>query len=178
MVESSQTLLQHFKAKKSEKNSVALQEARRLVNLYRSLACFGDDFLAEYNKMLLDTKPSVKRLLGTFTGGDEVEDYLEFLQENAHLTKAEVEQNTSQGNFQTKGYLPTPDEDVKSETSNGMVTISKEEWEKMKAQKEALTKQLQSLSNMAKTVQTTVGQSDFDSYSEIIEDSSGGKNNE
>ena len=128
--------------------------------------------------MLLDTKPNVKRLLGTFMGGDEVEDYLDFLQENAHLTKAEVEQNTSQGNFQTKGYLPVPDEDVKSEMSNGMVTISKEEWEKMKAQKEALAKQLQSLSNAAKTIRTTVGQSNFDNYSEIIEDSSGGKNNE
>ena len=90
MLESSQVLLQHFKARKSEKDRQATQEARRLVNLYRSLSCFGDGFVGQYNQMLLSVKPNVKRLLRNFMGGEEVEDYLEFLQENAHLSKDKV----------------------------------------------------------------------------------------
>ncbi len=166
-----QSILQHFKAKKSEKNSFAQQEARRLVNLYRSLSCFGDDFLNEYNQMLLDVKPNVRRLLGTFVGGEEVEDYLEFLHENAHLTKEEVKQNT-ENITQTKGYLPTPDMDVALTQTGDTITISREEWQKMKERAEFLEKKLRTLTDASKTLKTAV--SDFENYSEIIEE---GQNN-
>ncbi len=167
-----QSLLQHFKAKKSEKNSFAQQEARRLVNLYRSLSCFGDDFLNEYNQMLLNIKPNVRRLLGTFVGGDEVEDYLEFLHENAHLSDDEVNQNIEQVS-QKKGYLPTPDMDPNSTQGSDKIMVSKEEWQKMKERAEFLEKKLRTLTDVSKTLKTAV--SDFENYSEIIEE---GQNNE
>ena len=175
MQEAGQNLLQRFKAKKTEKDSVALQEARRLVNLYRSLSCFGDGFLNEYNKLLLNTKPGVRRLLSTFMGGNEVEEYLEFLLDNAHLSGSEEEQKADFDVSQSKkGYLPTPDADLQQqETSDGMIKISKEEWEKMKSQYENLMKQLKLLSGTAKTVGTSAERSDFENYSEIIEDTSG-----
>ena len=80
MAENTEILLERFKAKKAEKDSASLQEARRFVNLYRSLSCFGNDFVDKYNEMLLMIKPNVRRLLSTFMGGKEVEDYLEFLE--------------------------------------------------------------------------------------------------
>lgn len=178
MTESSQTLLQQFKLKKSEKDSVALQEARRLVNLYRSLSCLGDDFLNEYNQMLLEVKPSVKRLLTTFMGGSEVEDYVEFLQENAHLSKTEGEQQNISGVSQAKGYLPSPEADIAMRGQGEMMTVSKEEWEKMKLQNETLLKKLKGLSNIAKTIQSSASDFSTDDYSEIIEDISGDQNNE
>ena len=178
MTESSQTLLEHFKAKKAEKDSVALQEARLLVNLYRSLSCFGNDFLEKYNQMLLNAKPGVRRLFSMFMGGDEVEEYLEFLLQNVHLTKEEVEKNTTQGIAQTKGYLPTPEADIPSEGQPGMITISKEEWDKLNAQKETLAKRLQVISDAAKKTESSALGADFGHYSEILEETSGGEKNE
>ena len=52
MAEDTKILLKNFKEKKAEKDSTSLQEARRLVNLYRSLSCFGDDFVEKHNEML------------------------------------------------------------------------------------------------------------------------------
>ena len=184
MTEASQLLLQHFKEKKAEKDSVSLQEARRLVNLYRSLSCFGDDFVSQYNQMLLEIKPSVKRLLNTFMGGKEVEDYLEFLEQNAHLSKTEAEQSDMVNVSQTKGYLPSPDSDLDVKKENGMITVSEAEWQKMKNQNDDLLQQKQALLNtLTKLGQKPGGESkpvtsSFDNYSEIIEDTSGGKPNE
>ena len=183
MTEASQLLLQHFKEKKAEKDSTAVQEARRLVNLYRSLPCFGESFLPRYNQMLLEVKPGVKRLLNTFMGGKEVEDYLEFLEQNAHLTKAETEQTDVINVSQTKGYLPTPDADLGDKKADGMITISEAEWQEMKAQKEALIQQKQALLNTLgklgqKPTSAPQKKSSFENYSEIIEDTSGGKSDE
>ena len=168
MSESSQVLLQHFKARKSEKDRQAIQEARRVVNLYRSLSCFGEDFIPIYNQMLLAVKPNVKRLLRNFMGGEEVEDYLEFLQENAHLSKAEVEQKNADNPVQMKkGYLPDPEFDLDG-TAVKMVKVPQTEWEKM--QTSAVSKSSLSFKNM-RTPST-------EKYSEIIEEGSGEKEHE
>ncbi len=174
MTEASQLLLQHFKEKKAEKDSVSVQEARRLVNLYRSLSCFGNDFLPQYNQMLLAVKPNVKRLLSTFMGGKEVEDYLEFLEQNAHLTNTEVEQTDVVNLSQMKGYLPLPDDDLKGgREDDSMMLVSKVEWQEMKSQKEALLNTLNELcQNSAPNSQSN---SSNENYSEIVEDTSGGK---
>jgi len=183
MTEASQVLLQHFKEKKAEKDSTSVQEARRLVNLYRSLSCLGEAFVPQYNQMLLQVKPGVKRLLNTFMGGKEVEDYLEFLEQNAHLTRAEAEQNDRADTLQTKGYLPSPEADVELKKENGTVTISEAEWQEMKKQNAALMQQKQALLNTLnqfgqKSVPESSAASSFENYSEIIEDTSGGKTNE
>ncbi|MGN0919964.1 MAG: hypothetical protein ACI4OR_04340 [Alphaproteobacteria bacterium] len=184
MTEASQLLLQHFKEKKAEKDSTSLQEARRLVNLYRSLPFLGEDFISRYNQMLLQVKPGVKRLLGTFMGGKEVEDYLEFLEENAHLSKTESEQQDTVNVSQTKGYLPTPDNDLEIKKVNGMITISEAEWQEMKIQKEALVQQIKTLLHTFESLGQTAPpkapekKTAFENYSEIIEDVSGGKSNE
>ena len=190
MVEATQSLLQRFKAKKAEKDSNALQEARRLVNLYRSLACFGDDFVGQYNQMLLAVKPGVRRLLATFMGGKEVEEYLEFLEQTAHLPvsdKGAEEMSVPQN----KGYLPTPDEDMTVPKKDNSAPVPDTQWQEMQAQKEILVKQTQELLNALKKLEekpapvsqiqgtrTFEKPSSFDRYSEIIEDTAGGKNNE
>ena len=191
MVEVTQSLLERFKAKKAEKDSNALQEARRLVNLYRALPCFGPDFVDKYNQMLLASKPGVRRLLGTFMGGKEVEEYLEFLDQNAHLSTSEKDEGEEETVVtQNKGYLPTPDEDLGT-SKTGNISVSETQWREMQAEKEALAKQTQDLLNALKKLEGkqmsspqgqevgTFGKpSSFDHYSEIVEDVPGGKNDE
>ena len=135
MPESTESLLQRFKAKKAEKDSTSLQEARRLVNLYRSLSCFGDDFVGKYNEMLLMIKPNVRRLLGTFMGGKEVEDYLEFLEQNAHLSVSEKGQTDTDAAVvpqNNKGYLPDPDLDIGAKkTTEDVISVRTSEWKEL-----------------------------------------------
>ena len=191
MSEATQLLLQRFKAKKTEKDSTSLQEARRLVNVYRSLSCFGDAFIDKYNDMLLHVEPNVRRLFGTFMGGKEVEDYLEFLEENAHLSVSEKGQNKTVGVSQTKGYLPNPDsDDTATLKKDGTIAITEQEWKEMKAQNAALAKKTQDLLNIVTKLeekngsQVSVGRasmtksSPFERYSEILEDTTGGKSDE
>ena len=188
MTENTEILLQRFKAKKAEKDSTSLQEARRLVNLYRSLSCFGNDFVGKYNEMLLAIKPNVRRLLSTFMGGKEVEEYLEFLEQNAHLAVSETTQE-GRGEVvpQNKGYLPMPDLDVGvNKTGEKMISVREEDWNKLCAQKEHLVKQTQDLLNVLKRfegssfasvqgIATPSEKSAFETYSEIIEESPGEK---
>ena len=189
MSETTQILLERFKARKTEKDSTSLQEARRLVNVYRSLSCFGSDFIDKYNQMLMDVKPNVRRLFSTFMGGKEVEDYLEFLEENAHLSvSANGEKEGLTVVPQNKGYLPDPDSDVDVSKKTETFSVSEAEWREMKAQNEALAKQTKDLLNIVKELgknekrsRGTEGysaaprSSSFENYSEIIEDTTGGK---
>ena len=165
MSESSKNLLKTFKAKQSEKDSSQLQEARRLVNLYRSISCFGDDFVEQYNRMLLDVKPNVRRLLRNFMGGEEVEAYLQFLEQTIHLSREGSEQKNVM-DTQIKGYLPDPSADKALFPSNGNVTVSRSEWEKMKEQTQTLLKRLVKLEHLLETKKAS-----YDNYSEIIEES-------
>ena len=148
MVESKNILLENFKNRKSVKEGVAYQEALRLVNLYRSLSCFGNEFVEKYNQMLLSTSPAVRRLLNTFMGGEEVEDYLEYLEQNSHLSDQEVEQMTKEEVSNNKGYLPEPEKDIvygEKSSSQESSVVSQKEWEEMKKQKQFLMEQVQFL---------------------------------
>lgn len=185
MSEASKNLLIRFREKQSEKDSSSLLDARRLVNLYRSLPCFGDGFLDQYNQMLLSVKPNVRRLLRNFMGGEEVEDYLQFLEQNVHLSDTQEEQKTTNEALQKTGYLPDPDEDTTNAPSDGMIKISESEWKQVNAQRESLLEQTQNLlkalgklehdssvsKKMAPSFKNNPSTSSFENYSEIIEES-------
>ena len=166
MENSKNVLLDSFRKKQATKETALSQEALRLVNLYRSLDYFAPEFVDKYNKMLLGASPAVRRLLGTFMGGEEVEDYFEFLQQNAHLSDIEVEQKTDI-DIKNKGYLPGPEADIVSPLNNSQ--ISKDELDKLKSEQKLLKEQIQNLLNQ-------LGKANLknsftsNSYSEIVED--------
>ena len=186
MAETKNLLLEKFKNKQSEKDTVIFQQAMQLVNQYRSLSSFGNEFVDQYNQTLLNAPPAVKRLLNTFMGGEEVEDYLEFLQQNFHLQEDGGDQRENV-EIKNKGYLPDPDNDIS--VSNSATSFPQTEWEQMKAdnivlkeQVQLLLKELGSLKKMPVTDSfdkklPSVSPTRFsqtkrvgDSYSEIIED--------
>ena len=144
MAETKNLLLEKFKNRQSEKDTVIFQQAMQLVNQYRSLSSFGNEFVDQYNQALLNASPAVKRLLSTFMGGEEVADYLEFLQQNFHLQGDELEQ---QENADTKnsGYLPEPDADMPLQNNNASSPVSQMEWEQMKNDNIILKEQVQLL---------------------------------
>ena len=162
------SILQIFKDQRTAKNNLDVQEARRLVNLYRSLSCFGPTFIEQYNQMLLASKPGVRRLFGTFTGGMEVADYLEFLQQNVTPSSKESQQNST-ASTSKKGYLPEPSEDLVSGRSEKVNTDR--ELERLDEQQKILMEQMQRLLervSTGETAKTAIPSSD--NYSEIVEE--------
>ena len=165
------SILQIFKDQRTAKNNLDAQEARRLVNLYRSLSCFGSTFIDQYNQMLLDSKPGVRRLFSTFMGGNEVADYLEFLQQSSTHSSEETPQNSATA-VSPKGYLPDPVDDL---SSNGPSKGNTErELERLEEQQKILMDQMQKLiqkmsngSNGAGKMATSLN---TESYSEIVEE--------
>ena len=187
MAENKNVLLESFKNRQSEKNTFASREALRLVNLYRSLSYFNPEFVEKYNQMLLSSSPAVRRLLHTFMGGEEVKDYLDFLQQNAHLSDTASEQNQ---NFETQtiGYLPQPGSDIGLTKNNEEnFYVSQSEWEKLKQEQKVLQERLQTLlKEIEETKQKGIGfnqksayaSSVNKNYSEIIEEASEDKPHE
>jgi len=102
-----QAFLQH----KNNKTNVAMQGAQKLINLYRVLDDFGEEFVEEYNTMLLDASDEVKMALKGLMGGAEVRQYLDYLIERSHQRKnTEGENVATQGG--ALGYLPSPSEEM------------------------------------------------------------------
>ena len=185
MAETKNLLLEKFKNRQSEKDTVVFQKAMQLVNQYRSLSCFGSEFADKYNQDLLNSTPAVKRLLSTFMGGEEVEEYLEFLQQNFHLDGDELNQQKD-GEIKNKGYLPEPEADVPFKDNNNTSTpISQMEWEQMKSDNVILKEQVQlllkELGNLKQvssphlsdnsSVRLSQTKNVGENYSEIIEES-------
>lgn len=104
------TVLEAFlKQREKHQNEAGLQ-AQKLVNLYRHLALFGDDYLETYNKMLLETPADIQLALSDVMGGGVVRQYLEFLkskQQKSDVTSEEVEKNLYE---LEESYLPSVDE--------------------------------------------------------------------
>ena len=193
MVENKNLLLEKFKNRQSEKDTIIFQEAQRLVNQYRSLSCFDAEFVEQYNQVLLNSSPAVRRLLSTFMGGEEVEDYLEFLQQNFHLQKDELNQKKNE-ETKNKGYLPEPENDIR--TPNGSLSVSRSEWEQMRSDYVTLKQQMQLLlkkvgnpnqtgvetgnffDNKISSVDTSQTRTVKENYSEIIEESQEDKTHE
>ena len=161
------TLLQAFKERKRTKDNLDVQEAKRLVNLYRSLHCFGPEFVEKYNQLLLNSTPGVRRLFGTFMGGQEVRDYFEFLQKNAHDSGQKLSGEAFDSGSQIKGYLPEPTE----ENSNVTSGMPSSEWQQIKERQELLSKQIQQIMQILGQTPKGKGSAMSDDYSEIIEES-------
>ena len=71
-----------FIKKKEEQSDKVLIEAQRLVNLYRNINAFPEEFHAELDQTLLHTSSEVQSTLTRIVGGEEVRRYLDFLKEN------------------------------------------------------------------------------------------------
>ena len=180
MAETKNVLLEKFKNRQSEKDTLASREALRLVNLYRSLSYFSPEFVDKYNQMLLSTSSDVRRLLHTFLGGEEVEDYFEFLQHHDHLSETET---TNETNFddQKKGYLPQPDSDIQMNSAPAeKFSSSQGKLEQLEKEQKLLQEQLQMILKELKKTATGFPQNRpsvapkstvmNESYSEILEE--------
>lgn len=173
MVDSANTLLQEFQKQKVSQESEILQIAQRFVNQFRSLRFFPESFIQEYNTQLLACSADIRRLFTSLMGGNEVRNYLEFLekQQPHHTDNSE---NSDQPKVTVDGYLPSPDLDLKSSTGTSDATsISKEELQQIREQQKILMEQTQQLlKRMNQQGTSSAGSSVVGRYSEIIEEDS------
>ncbi len=102
--------LRLFMHRKTVQEADMEQEAQRLVNLFRHLSVFGDDFIETFNHQLLSAPKEVIMLLPTIVGGSLVRQYAEYLSRQMGLTTENREDTVlSQGD---DGYLPGPENDI------------------------------------------------------------------
>ena len=174
-----------FLKQRNNKTNEAMQEAQRLINLYRVLGAFGSDFVDQYNVMLLNASSEVQMALNALVGGQEVRQYLEFLQreENGGSDDEKKEK------IQQTGWLPSPEEELaaspvadpeKSIDNPDWLALMKAEEEKVahliaslkKEQEVALKNLSDQLSSTLKARQGSVESKtqEPESYSEIIEE--------
>ena len=171
-----------FLKKRNTKTNAAMQEAQRLVNLYRILGSFGPDFLAQYNTMLLNASSEVQMALGALVSGHEVRQYLEFLR--SELDKGTSEEQNDQA-ASKKGWLPSPADEAKKRTvvdsaSPVWQDLMKAEEEKFQSmidalrveQEQALKKMFDQLSGsfQVKASKSGMAKTESSEYSEIIEE--------
>lgn len=179
-----------FLKQKNAKTNVAMQEAQRLVNLYRVLNELGGDFVDTYNIMLQNASSEAKSSLNALVGGQEVRQYLEFLMEKNH-----IKEDQEEGKTQQIGWLPSPEQERNSPQNQNGYAVSPEQWEQFVAQqeqkwaqmvadlkeehKQELNRLMNQLSVALQTKQTPAqaytppppaGQQLEPSYSEIIEE--------
>ena len=129
-----------FLKKRDSKTNASIQEAQRLINLYRILNVFGPDFVDQYNNMLLNASDEVQMALNALIAGQEVRQYLEFLRQDQ--TGGDGEVSSDKGVPQT-GWLPSPEEELPAKSEKGE---SNPEWTAfMKAEEEKISKMIATL---------------------------------
>ncbi len=101
--------LHSFMHRKTVQETNMAQEAQKLVNLFRHLNVFGDDFIELFNQQLLTAPKEVILLLPTVVGGSLVRQYLEFLTKKLGMTTEAEDGALPQGE---DGYLPGPEDDI------------------------------------------------------------------
>ena len=114
-IDSANQLLNAFVHRKKTHDNTTAIAAQRLVNLFRQLSVFKPEFVAEYNRMLLNASDEVRMMMKDIVGGPTVRQYLDFLQaKTEHISEDEESEYSdmkSELNNNT-GYLPDPEEDM------------------------------------------------------------------
>ena len=100
-----QTKFHAFLQQRNSKGNATMQEAQKLVNLYRLLSFLGENFVDEYNAMLLNVSDEVLMTLNAIVGGQEVRQYFDFLTQDKRKEEMSDESETLS---QNKGWLPSP----------------------------------------------------------------------
>jgi len=96
-----------------------IEEAQRLVNLYRHADSFGKDFAARLDQMLLAAPAEVQTALSDILGGKIVRQYCTYLKERAMPQPTPAPDSETAQPIPQQGYLPTPDEDSPSAQPTG-----------------------------------------------------------
>ena len=165
MEESAKDLLKEFHKQKVSKESIVLQEAQRFVNQYRALDFLDPSFVQVFNQQLLASSPNARRFFSTIMGGNEVLNYLEFLEKK--VPQSENSENSNQADIATDGYLPLPESDLMTSGSDDTICISKQQWDELNAQQKNLKEQNQQL---IRQMQERQRDSISHQYSEILDD--------
>ena len=173
MVDAANELLQQFQKQKVSQESEILQAAQRFVNQFRSLRLFDESFVQEYNTQLLACSPDVRRFLPSLMGGQEVRDYLEFL-EKQQPHNSDDSENPDQSSTMSDGYLPSPDSDlINAGEGVGTVRVSQSEFQQLQEQQKILMEQTQQLlKRINQQEAASMGEGVTGRYSEIIEEDS------
>jgi len=95
-----------FKQEQKNRGDEVIEEAQRLVNLYRHAEAFGEEFMAKLDEMLLDASPEVQTALSNILGGQVVRQYCLFLKDKKR--PKEKQSDEKEEVLQQKGYLPKP----------------------------------------------------------------------
>ena len=89
-----------------------IEEAQRLVNLYRHADAFGEEFMPKLDQMLLSATPEVQTALSDILGGQVVRQYCTYLKEHTMPQQEQPTDSEDQSLKPQQGYLPTPDGDL------------------------------------------------------------------
>lgn len=167
--EAQKEILSKFALKKREKEEVIATTAQRLVNQFRALSAFRDDYVITYNNELMTASDEVINFLPNIVGGPAVREYLDYLLAQKKHGKEFDQDNIDFSITNEEGYLPSPEGDfitpVAGTVSNAPVdtafvqnqtqTLNKLVGEMQKAneaQTKALNESVQALKTAIETV--------------------------
>lgn len=169
MENSATILLENFRKQKVSQESEVLQSAQRFVNQYRALNFFDPSFVEQFNNQLLASSPDVRRFFTSIMGGNEVLNYLEFLEKQQPQTLGQDSDNQSQMDIATDGYLPQPEADLSSQSTSQTFTVTQEQWHSIQEQQKLLMQQTQQLMRQLNG-QSQTATTPIERYSEIIDE--------
>lgn len=111
--EAQKEILSNFALKKREKEGTIAITAQRLVNQFRALSAFRDDYVVTYNKELMEASNDVLAYMPTIIGGPAVREYLDYLlaqrQQGKEFNNETIDLDAA--HQQQVGWLPSPDEE-------------------------------------------------------------------
>ncbi len=157
--EAQKEILSKFALKKREKEEVIATTAQRLVNQFRALSAFRDDYVVTYNKELMQMSDDVINYLPTIIGGPAVREYLDYLLAQRKQGKEYDNENIDFSIMKNEGYLPSPDEDFDYSAPQGSGSTSTDP-SVIKNQTTALVNAIQQMQkaneDQAKTLNETI----------------------
>lgn len=109
--EAQKEILSNFALKKREKESTIAISAQRLVNQFRALSAFRDDYVVTYNKDLMQAPGEVLAYLPNIIGGPAVREYLDYLTAQQKTGKKFDDKDIDLETPQQTGWLPSADEE-------------------------------------------------------------------